>query len=268
MPCLKSTKVTSDMSSLDSYMTALVDSLDGGNKAALTDYCEANADLEISAVYRNGFIKTCVEVLKSNYPVVMSLVGEDYFFTLAHLFVQKYPPRQGSLTGYGLEFPAEIEVRISQHQLPYLADIASLDRAWFECYFAADGYSLSGDDINELESDAVSLTALPMSLAPWVKMVKTQFDVADLWTTLKHQGQLESNINVVPDSQTILVWRKEGTINLRQLSAGEQKFLVAVHRRETLGTAAEEALEADPEFDLTHYFAAFLQQGILQKEQG
>ena len=82
-------------------MTAMVSILDGGDKAALADYCEADADLEISAVYRNGFIKTCISVLKSNYPVVTSLVGEDYFSTLAHLFVQKHPPRQGSLTGYG-----------------------------------------------------------------------------------------------------------------------------------------------------------------------
>ena len=256
------------MSTLDGYMTALVSILDGGDKAALADYCEANTDLEISAVYRNGFIKTCVKVLKSNYPVVMSLVGEDYFFNLARLFVQKYPPRQGSLTGYGLEFPQEIEDCINQHHLPYLADIAYLDRAWVECYFATDGPSLSGDDINKLEGDAVSLTELPLSLAPWAQLVKTQFDVADLWTTLKHQGQLNSNVNVAPDNQTILVWRKEGAINLRQLTTGEQNFLAAVCRRETLGTSAQEALEADPEFDLTHYFAAFLQQGILQKEQG
>ena len=267
MPCLKSTSMMSDMSTLDGYMTALVSILDGGDKAALADYCEPDADLEISAVYRNGFMKTCVEVLKSNYPVVMSLVGEDYFFSLARLFVQKHPPRQGSLTGYGLEFPEEIEVSISQHQLPYLADIAGLDRAWFECYFAADGNSLSGDDINKLEGDSSSLTALPISLTPWAQIVETQFDVAGLWTTLKHQGQLNSNVNVVPDTQHILVWRKEGVINLRQLNTGEQKFLAAVYRKETLGTAAKEALEADPEFDLTHYFAAFLQQGILQKEQ-
>ena len=92
--------------------------------------------------------------------------------------------------------------------------------------------------------------------------------MAGLWTTLKHQGQLNSNVNVVPDTQHILVWRKEGVINLRQLNNGEQKFLATVCRGETLGTAAQAALEADPDFDLTHYFATFLQQGILQlKEQ-
>ena len=85
--------------------------------------------------------------------------------------------------------------------------------------------------------------------------------------SLKHQEQLNSKVHVAPDIQTILVWRKESVINLRQLNTGEQKFLTAVYRRETLGTAAQEALEADLEFDLTHYFAAFLQQGILQKEQ-
>ena len=248
-------------------MTAMVSILDGGDKAALADYCEADADLEISAVYRNGFIKTCISVLKSNYPVVTSLVGEDYFSTLAHLFVQKHPPRQGSLTGYGREFPQEIEACIDQHHLPYLADIAYLDRAWIECYFALDGPSLSGDDINKLEGDGTGLTELPLSLVPWAQLIKTQFDVADLWTTLKHQGQLNSNVNVEPDNQTILVWRKAGAINLRQLTDGEQKFLAAVCRKETLGASAQEALEADPEFDLTRYFAIFLQQGILQEER-
>jgi hypothetical protein len=255
------------MSTLDSYMTALVGILNGGDRSTLADYCEPDADLEIAAVYRNGFMKTCVEVLKSNYPVVMSLVGEEYFLSLANLFVQKHPPRQGSLTGYGLEFPEEIEACISQHQLPYLADIACLDRAWFECYFAADGHSLSGDDINKLQTDVSSLTALPMSLVPWAQMVKTQFDVADVWTTLKHQGQLNSNVNIEPYNLTILVWRKQGVINLRPLTMGEQEFLAAVRRRETLGTAAEAALDADPEFDLTQYFATFLQQRILQQKE-
>ena len=104
-----------------------------------------------------------------------------------------------------------------------------------------------------------------MSLAPWAKIVNTQFDVTDLWTTLKQQGQLSSNVSIAPDNQHVLVWRKQGVINLRQLTTGEQKFLAAVWRRETLGSAAQEALEADPEFDLSQYFATFLQQRILQR---
>ena len=123
---------------LDEYVDAFSDYLRTGSEGALSGFCADGADLARLRVYRNGFLKSCIEALRASYPSVERIVGTERFPALARPYVETTPPRRASLVEYGEEFPRFIDDAREVHGLDYLASFAVLDRAWTEVYFAED----------------------------------------------------------------------------------------------------------------------------------
>ena len=123
---------------LDEYTTAFARYLRTGTVGALSAFCGEHTDLARLRVFRNGFIRACVEALRANYPSVERLAGEARFPALARPYVEAHPPRVASLLEYGEDFPRFIEDAREMHRLDYLASFAALDRAWSEVCFAED----------------------------------------------------------------------------------------------------------------------------------
>ena len=123
---------------LDEYTGAFARYLRTGSVGALSDFCDADADLSRLRVYRNGFLKACVDALRANYPSVERLAGEERFPALARHFAEANPPGTASLVEYGEGFPQHVRDTCEVHGLDWLASFAVLDRAWTEVYFAED----------------------------------------------------------------------------------------------------------------------------------
>jgi len=123
---------------LDAYADAFARYLRTGTVGALSGFCAEGVDLGRLRVYRNGFLKACVDALRANYPSVERLVGEARFPALARPFVEAHPPRVASLVEYGSGFPQHLRVTRDMRGLDWLASFAALDRAWTEVCFAAD----------------------------------------------------------------------------------------------------------------------------------
>ena len=90
------------------------------------------------AVYRNTSARGAVEALRSAYPTVDMLVGEEMFTQVALDFRKEQPPAGPVLSDYGAGFAAFLARQPWMCELPYLADIARLDRLWLESFLAAD----------------------------------------------------------------------------------------------------------------------------------
>ena len=123
---------------LDEYTGAFTRYLRTGKIGALSDFCDEGADLSRLRVYRNGFLRACIEALRASYPSVERLVGEERFPALVRPYVEAHPPRAACLVEYGNRFPRFVEDARDTHCLHYLASFAALDRAWTEVYFAED----------------------------------------------------------------------------------------------------------------------------------
>ena len=149
---------------LEEYTGAFSRYLRTGTVGALSGYLAENADPARLRVYRNGFLKACIEALRASYPSVERLVGEERFPALARPYVDAHPPRTASLLEYGESFPKFIEDTSDTHRLAYLAAFAVLDRAWSEVFFAedaevpaaAEGTALSGGDSADAGTPAKS----------------------------------------------------------------------------------------------------------------
>ena len=123
---------------LDEYTAAFSRYLRTGTVDALSGFCAEDADLDRLRVYRNGFLRACIDALRANYPSVERVTGEERFAALARHFVEANPPGTASLVEYGEGFPQHVRDTREVHGLDWLASFAALDRAWTEVYFAED----------------------------------------------------------------------------------------------------------------------------------
>lgn len=113
------------------------------------------------AVYRNTVVKGCIDALQANYPAVVRLVGEEWFRAAAAIFVRDSLPRHPTLLDYGAGLAEYLQLFAPAAQLPYLADVARLDRLWSEAHVAADAPLL----------DPATLAALAPSSMRYARLV-------------------------------------------------------------------------------------------------
>ena len=260
---------------LDEYTGAFARYLRTGTVGALSSFCAEGADLARLRVYRNGFLRACIDALRANYPSVERLTGEVRFSALARPFVEANPPGVASLVEYGEDFPRHMRNTRDVHGLDRLASFAALDRAWTEVYFAADGdleAAPHGRDAGVLPgsgvpSDAEALLNLRGRLSPWVRLVSLDHRVLDAWSRLRESEPGARHAEVRREAQNVLVWRSGVEILHRDLAVPEHAFIAGVAAGRTCGEAAGGALDLDAEFDLVATFASLLHHRMLSFER-
>ena len=247
------------MNILERYTTAFSDFMKTGNHAALGEFCEPDARTSFFAVYRNGYLRTTIEALAANFPVVDTMVGTAYFKQLAHAFVSEFPPTTSTLTRYGKDFPAFIGRRI-KHDLPYLADVASLDFAWLRSYFSSSGNKI---DTAELASFEDRIVEVRLALHSSVQLVSLTWNVFEIWQLHRRGESADEKISFSEVPQYVLVWRPEQIVQARLLNDAEFAFFTAIKQGETLGVAADAAIGIEGTFDLGREFSLMLEAQLL-----
>ena len=102
------------------------------------------------AVYRNTVLHGAVEALRGNFPVVEQIIGQEMFEQVAVDYAQECPPRTPVLALYGNRFAEWLAGQPWAAELPYLSDIARVERLHVESLMAADAEPLSVDAANDL----------------------------------------------------------------------------------------------------------------------
>ena len=283
---------------LEAYTGAFARYLRTGAVAGLRDFCAEGADLSRLRVYRNGFLRACIEALRASYPTVERLTGEARFPALARPWVEAHPPRVASLVEYGDGFPRYLADTRDEHRLDSLASFAALDRAWTEVYFSEDddaeappaagdravtsgGHSCPEEGLGPMgraamepdgreaaqtdggiPADADALMELRGRLSPRVRLVSLEHRVLDAWRRLR-EGEPGRRVEVRRVSQHALIWRSGPEMLHRELTPPEHAFIAGVAAGRPCGEAAAAALDVDAGFDLVATFAALLHHRML-----
>ena len=249
---------------LEAFTNAFSGYLRTGTVGPLSDFCAEGADLSRLRVYRNGFLRACIEALRANYPSVDHLAGETRFPALARPYVEARPPRTASLVEYGKGFAHYIRDAREMHGLDYLASFAALDRAWTEVHFSEDGPREVAPH-GGISGDAEALMNLCGRLSPRVRLVLVDYRVLDVWSRIR-QGVFGQRVEIRPEPQRVLIWRSGTEMLFRDLTLPEHAFIAGVAAGKPCGEAAAAALEIDAEFDLVAAFASLLHHHMLSFE--
>lgn len=204
------------------------------------------------AVYRNTVARGLVDALRDNHPTVRSLVGDAAFDDVARAYAGARPPRDASLAVYGEDFADFLADWLARHAmteaLPYLADVARLDRCWSEAHVAADAVPLAAGDLASLDAEQLAASVFaPHPSARWIA-----FDAVPafaIWRRHREGHDLGAPLDWVGDRALLVrpaqhvCWHSPSRDALRMLdgfAAGRPFGSVA----ETIGDAAGTAFAA------------------------
>lgn len=195
------------------------------------------------AVYRNNVATSLARALAAQFPVVARLVGDAFFDAMARAYLRKEPPRSPLLFSYGGSFPEFVDAFAPAASLPYLSDVARLERDLSRAYHAADRAAASVDALRFVQPER--LPALRLAPHPAVSMVASQHPIGAIW----HAHQVEPVAAVVErGAQAVLVTRPLMEVVATVLPPADAPFVGAILQGATLGEAAELAA-TDSRFD-------------------
>jgi hypothetical protein len=210
-------------------------------------------------VYRNNVTVSLVNALADIFPAVSRIVGEERFADLACLFVRAQPPKSPLLFRYGHEFPAFIEGFRPAASMPYLADVAQLERSWLNAYHAADAETLTPEALAAIAPG--DLPNARFTPHPAAALVRSRFAAVTIFSA-NREGRTGHKINA-GIAENGLITRPDTEVAIRAVSAGDAAFLTAVLENHTLAEAAEVAGSEDAGFDLSAAIGLMLSTGVL-----
>ncbi|MBO6519252.1 MAG: putative DNA-binding domain-containing protein [Rhodospirillales bacterium] len=201
--------------------------------------------------YRNNVETSLIGALADIYPVVKQLVGGDFFNGVASAYIRKNRPASPVLSEYGYAFGAFIDTFEPAASLPYLGDVARLERAWLDAYHAEDIAPLKIQALGDLSQSA--LERLTFKLHPSAALVTSSHPVVTIWR--RHQGDAYpdlGNIEWVPEHALIV--RPGLDVHVQAIPQAAFDFFTRLAGGETLSSVCD-ALANDAGFDPSAHLA-------------
>ncbi|WP_335943545.1 DNA-binding domain-containing protein [Pseudomonas sp. G166] len=207
------------------------------------------------AVYRNNVLSSLINALADNYPVVAKLVGEEFFRGMAGVYVQSAPPQSPIMSAYGADFAGFIERFEAAACVPYLADVARLERLQVEAGHAADAQPMSAERVVKVLSCPTLAAQLKIGFHPSLRLLQSTFAVVTIWAA----HQQEPPVAFEPYSaQNALVLRNGLDLEVLAISHGAHGFITSLQQGLPLTAAIEAAIEHYPDLDLEHILAGLI----------
>lgn len=212
-------------------------------------------------IYRNNVTVSLVNALSEIFPTVQNLVGEDFFCAMARLYVQDNPPDSRLLFEYGASFPAFIEQFEPAADLPFLPDVARLERLWLDSFHAADATPLDGTVLQRVAPE--QLAGLTFATHPATRLFRGDHAAVTIMARDRAGEPLDGLDPFVAEDG--LITRPAFDPEIRHLPKGGADFVGLLIAGHTLGEAAATALSADPGFNLPAAISAIIEAGAFSK---
>ncbi|WP_312015118.1 DNA-binding domain-containing protein [Bradyrhizobium lablabi] len=211
------------------------------------------------AIYRNNVVHGLIEALRAAFPATCRIVGEEFFRAMARDYVLREPPASPLLFNYGAGFPDFIVRFESAAALPYLADVARIERAGTEAYHAAEQPALDADAFAEIPNHRIP--ELCLILHPSLRVVRSHLPSLTIWRMNVGDG-VPSPVDLDAGGEDVLVVRPKTDVDVHLLSPGGASFLSSLASGETLISATNSAISESSSFELTSTLAALIAAGV------
>jgi hypothetical protein len=221
---------------------------------------DGHPDSKRFAVYRNNVASSLIDALADAYPAVRRLLGERCFRGTARIHVAQDPPRSPVLLEYGAGFPGFLAAFEPLSSLPYLADVARIERAWLEAYHAPEASSLEPSTLIGISDQRAA--DLCFTLHPSLRIVRSPFPALTIWRMNVADGE-PRELRLDAGGEDALITRAEAEVEARSLSPGGAIFLGTLAGGKTLGEAALAASRVDEQFNLTDHLTGLLESGLV-----
>ncbi|MEI9924250.1 MAG: DNA-binding domain-containing protein [Bradyrhizobium sp.] len=198
-------------------------------------------------VYRNNVIAGLTAALKEAFPAVARIVGDEFFAVMARIYVAEEPPNSPIMLEYGEGFADFIGRFEPAETLPYLRDVARIERAWAEAYHAPDARPLDPRVFTEIGPDR--LPDLRVIFHPSIRVVRSQYPSLAIWQ-MNVEDRMPVPVDLEAGGDDVLVLRPDADVEIRSLPPGGAEFIRALRESRSILEAMKHAMTTDHRFDL------------------
>ncbi len=222
----------------------------------LADLFAGNKDIlpERLKIYRNNIVTNLTNTLLATYPLIRKLTGEEFTTGLLRSYALKNPPLEACLSRYGAGLDEFIKTFEPAQGLPYLPDVARLEWAINEAYYADDDEALVPQDLQHLPVE--NMSDLRLHLRSSVRLLEFRWPLAAIRDfCLNHNEDSDATLDLNQGGCRLMVFRSGLSAEVVSLEHDAYDFLQSLAGQKPLGEALENTLKSFSAFD----FQQFLQ---------
>jgi hypothetical protein len=206
------------------------------------------------SVYRNTVLSGCVDALRANYPVVAQLLGDEMFDAVAAEHASQCPPRRPILALYGARFPEWLQEQAWFREVPYLSEVARIERLYIESLFAADAEPTDMGRLKDADWQAIRLQLHPATRFQWLTA-----PAMSIW--LAHRDGATGELEFEWKAEGVLLTRPRLDVQPIRLSRAGHRFLFGIRLGESVGAAAIATAGLYPDTDIGTLFTSLVNAG-------
>jgi hypothetical protein len=151
----------------------------------------ASAEQRIS-VYVDAYVLRLGEALRTNYPALHQLLGDDEFDRMACLYLAAHPPAHSSIRWFGLNLATFLTAQSPYADIPSIGELAEFEWALRHTIDAADAQRITLESLQAIAPE--SWAALTFSVHPAVSILLFQWNAPQIWSALMADEQVPEPI--------------------------------------------------------------------------
>ena len=169
-------------------------------------------------VYANAYAGRLIDVLKTNFEKVATLLGQAEMDRLGRDYVRAYPSPFRNARWFGSHWPEFLAGALPPPQARLLSDLATLERALNDVFDAADATPLQIADLAVLTpADWPGVVFSPLTAT---RRITLSSNAAAVWRAL-NAGTATPRAELCHEPQRILTYRHDGNAHFRELGYEE-----------------------------------------------
>jgi hypothetical protein len=217
------------------------------------------------AVYSDGYRIRLVQAIRSDYPILLNLLGEKEFDKIAHGYIKKYPPTNYNLDYYPNEFTKVMDEHCDDK---FACEVAMLEGAIAEVFMLPDSDPLSADGFSNISLE--NFGAMTLKLRTACRLLQFSYQTSD-WLTFARANNSLPLLQSERGQKTpswLLVVRHNNEVQRHNLSEQEYTLLQNLADGKNVSDALEKTLsehELHAEIiatSLQRWFADWVKNGV------
>ncbi len=240
---------------------------DGAELAALLRGDRGLPPVDRLAVYANAHFVRLHDCLRDDFGALARALGPAAFHDLVKTYLMMHPPTQPSLRHAGAHLAEHLSTEpfeeIFSRRCPYAADLARLEWAMTEAFYAADSPVLAREDLGAEAPGGWSglrfepVPSLQLLACAWpVHSVRARFDREDA------EAACDEAPPLVVEPTYLRVWRLDERVRYRAIPALELEALGAARAGEPFAAICDRLDSAVGEAAAAQQAAALLSSWV------
>ena len=241
-----------------SFMDYLV-----GDSSPVLEQIESTADTSAQQrldIYASGYRLRLKEAIMTDYERLHFYLGDESFELLMDRYIDKHYSPHTSLRYYSEYIEALLADQKPFSELPVLAEIASIERAFNDSFDAANCSTVEIEHLAQVQAE--NWPGLRLQFHNSLRVLPCEYNSFPVWKALSEE---QTPPELIKEGSNWIVWRKGLVSRYRTLSTAEADALALAIAGGNFSEICENLLNYFDEEATPHQAIAFLQTWVNEK---